>query len=976
MDKAKFSMKKFFSIHLNQIIVAGVTLVIFLASLGKVFRDFDYRIYDIELGMQKQIEENPLVLFVDIDDTSLNEIGTWPWTRNILADALIRMKELGARTAIFDIEYVSPSTKAVDERIMEITENSFAKGEASITGSVENFARRVSEGSVTKDNASGEANRLVGGIDDTIYGMFQEITDNLEKDNDDYFGRAIQFFGTASLTINIRDIKVDVSKADEDYAQERFLYSNVLDNNGYTKKSNIAVLGGEEDNNSIGFVPALHKIIRHAYSAGFTNVVIDHDGARRRLELMAEHNGKYIFQLAFSPLSRIIDVKQVKRNKNSIVLYGALLPGEKDRTDIRIPLDENGCMLVNWMHGNYTESFRHEPVVNLRMLDNLEHTIYSCLYEISEMDKSAWSAEDGEFLGYAKDIVQEYDDITLMKKNLLARCEGFTADGKAIGGGLSQEDYDRYFAARDTFFSDATSFLEAIAQTIDGIMNVSPVATLAQALTDYTDEFAAQKKLYTGSICLFGNSATGSTDMGVTPFAQRYANLGTHGNVINTILERDFITPLPEWIGILFAFLITFAVVTLTSKKSSARKNVFGIIYIIIPPALQVLLMVFGKIYIPLVAPALIVIVSFIALLGTNFMSTAKEKAFIQQKFGAYVAPEVVSEIIKNPSYANIGGESKELTALFSDVKTFSGFTECINNEEEAKGKSGAERLVAILNDYLGVLSDAIMEQKGTIDKYVGDEIVSFFGAPVANPNHAFDACVAGIRMLQAEKRYNEEHLDLLPINPRTGKPFILNSRVGMNTGDMVVGNMGTTKKLNFTVMGNNVNLASRLEGTNKAYGSWIMCSESTWTHANSGEKAGLLVARKLDGVKVVNVEKPVRIYSILGLKNEMDSKRLESAGIFNEGIDWYMKGSDEPGHRKNIDDLKKAYALFVDSYRCCAEDESSLEFISRCANYISFYDPSFASSISDSLPPAIRSRLSPMELPEVWDGVYTMATK
>ena len=129
--------------------------------------------------------------------------------------------------------------------------------------------------------------------------------------------------------------------------------------------------------------------------------------------------------------------------------------------------------------------------------------------------------------------------------------------------------------------------------------------------------------------------------------------------------------------------------------------------------------------------------------------------ALIKSKFGAYVAPEVVEQIIQNPKYAQVGGDNKELTALFSDVMKFSKFTEIVNNINGEE--RGAEQLVAALNNYLGALSDAIQSEQGTIDKYVGDEIVSFFGAPIDDPEHAYHSCAAAIKMREAEEKINKE---------------------------------------------------------------------------------------------------------------------------------------------------------------------------------------------------------------------------
>jgi hypothetical protein len=168
----------------------------------------------------------------------------------------------------------------------------------------------------------------------------------------------------------------------------------------------------------------------------------------------------------------------------------------------------------------------------------------------------------------------------------------------------------------------------------------------------------------------------------------------------------------------------------------------------------------------------------------------------------------------------------------------------------------------------------------------------------------------------------------------------------------MVVGNMGTTRKLNYTVMGNNVNLASRLEGTNKAYQSWIMCSESTWKEATATKHDDELIGRRFDCVQVVNVVQPVPIYNILGLRSELPPAQIEAAEIFNKGIEWYLKGSETPDLKKDPEDLKKAYQFFKQALDCFPDDRSSEVFMQRCMFFVQ------------------------NGLPERWDGVYTMTSK
>lgn len=965
--QAKKDKKNFFMHNLDVLILVVVTAIGLVFSIFHVFDSIDYRYYDAMLGGADEIRSDSNIVLIDIDDESLNEFGSWPWTRDILADILIRMREFGAYNAVFDIEYLSPSNMALNHEIGDITENVFTEGEEAISNSITSFADSVANRTVPLNRVRDASKNLVSDtVDPILYDMFSQISDGLYRDNDLYFAQAIQFFGNASLTINMRDISIKTSEEDKKYAETRFLFGNVVDNDRRIdmENSNTAVT----DNQKRDFTPALHKIISHASGAGFTNVVVDSDGSRRRVELLNFQNEKYVGQLAFAPLVRMLDVQFLDRTRHALTLYGAKIPGSGDRRNIKIPLDKNGRMIINWLHQTYANSFKHAPVFNFNYVNMEEKQILSDLNALLNADVSAledWVAEifDSEIRGYVRDVLHEYQAAEAIRASMLEKCKGFDIEGNAIGGGLTDEDYDNYYAVRNAFFDDVEALT---AELIDAFGAAIPeIAQLQTSITVYREDFAAMKEVLQDAFCIIGNSATGSTDMGTMPFQSRYPNMGTHANVINTILHEDFITEINEMWVILAVFVFAFIVIVLSRRGSHAVRNIFGFLYVVIPIAAIVAMFVLWQFYTPIMVSLFIVVMTYLGQVALNFASTNADKNTLRRGFDAYVAPEVVSQIVKNPGLLGLGGMNKRMTALFSDVQKFSAFTEQIN---KAEGEShGAVRLVEILNGYLGVLSDAIMDCRGTIDKYVGDEIVAFFGAPIDNPNNAFDSCVAGIRMKQAEDRYNEEHLEDLPLHPVTGEPFLLKSRVGCNTGDMVVGNMGTEKKLNYTIMGNNVNLASRLEGTNKEYDSWIIASESTWLEANSGENVGKIVARQLDCVKVINVEKPVQIYSIVGMRNELTKEEIEAADIFNQGMEWYLKGRETPTAPKDLNDFKRAIEYFERAYKCLEPRRQAIkDFISpekkmamRCQNYL-----------KNGLP------LGKDGKPLPWDGVFTMATK
>ncbi len=986
--KAVFARYADFSVP----VIVGVLAV--AAAIFGLFTNVEYRLYDFLLGKGRDIKEDQNIMLVDVDDISVDDVGVWPWGRDIVADILLRMKEFGAFNVVFDIEYLQKSGESIPPEAQRIMASAIETARVDISGLVSQFAAAASSGMYSPAELEGLSSSLMTDYIEPSLDGIETASSSMARDNDAYFAQALQFFGNTYLTINtgmqneldsMEKIEASASMNSEyrivmdsrNVAVQRFLYSHIVDPLGLVEKGN--VLEQDEQLSYRGFYPARNLFLRSAVGAGFTNVIVDRDGTRRRIELLhhLDPNKKflwkkegdayvpyqvpdnlYVGQLAFSPLLSYLDVKSVERKFASIVLHDALLPGHAERKDIRIPLDSKGAMLINWIKSDYISSFRkHVSAAAVYELDKSEERIIQNLSNITKYRITDADGYDMAYFTEAGDILADYETIRQMRDYMLSLCKGYDENGNAIDGGIAPSMYDDYFAARRAFYERMSQYIDGDygKQAREAFESIGESAIAEEVLSffkglsidketfySYYDSLSEQFK---NSFCFIGNTATSSTDLGVTPFVRRYANLGTHANVVNTIVQEDFVTPLPWWCGLAFSFFCVILILTFTHSKGNAAKNFYGLLYVLVPTAVIAALMILFKIYVEIFVPVLFLLFTYILELAVNFVAVSRERNTLSRGFSAYVAPEVVKQIVKDPSRLGLGGANKHITALFSDVKTFSGFTELINNEE---GESnGAVRLVAILNEYLGALSDAIMDNKGTIDKYVGDEIVSFFGAPIDDPLNAYNACVAGIRMKQAEEIYNKEHFD-----NRHDIPMRLQSRVGINTGDMVVGNMGTEQKLNYTVMGNNVNLASRLEGTNKAYSSWIMCSESTWKAADAGETKGLLVARNFDCVQVINVKKPVQIYNILGLRSELSPAQIEAADIFNEGMKWYLKGSENPEEKKDIEDLRKALEFFKQADLCYEADESSRVFIERCEDFL------------------ING------LPDVWDGVYVMKSK
>jgi class 3 adenylate cyclase/CHASE2 domain-containing sensor protein len=306
------------------------------------------------------------------------------------------------------------------------------------------------------------------------------------------------------------------------------------------------------------------------------------------------------------------------------------------------------------------------------------------------------------------------------------------------------------------------------------------------------------------------------------------------------------------------------------------------------------------------------------AFFSYRFWVVDREKREVRGAFSRYLSPDVVDEVLQNPDMLSLGGSRREMTAFFSDLAGFTSISEALSPED----------LVHLLNRYLSLMTDIILRHGGTLDKFEGDAIMAFWGAPLPRNDHALKACLAALEQQEVMNRFRREVVD-------EGLPE-LHVRMGVNTGPMIVGNMGSEERFDYTIMGDAVNLASRLEGANKAYDTYIMISESTYAQVRDHVEV-----RELDLLRVKGKNEPIRVYELMAANGGLDDKRTKIRDAYVEGLELYRAQDFEAA----IKAFKAALALDPD-------DGPSKVYVQRCRDYIN--DP----------PPA------------GWDGVYTLKTK
>ncbi len=314
------------------------------------------------------------------------------------------------------------------------------------------------------------------------------------------------------------------------------------------------------------------------------------------------------------------------------------------------------------------------------------------------------------------------------------------------------------------------------------------------------------------------------------------------GYAIGTMLNRDFITTAPVWLNVLYVVLFTLLVGFLVSRGIRTMIAAF-VISIAVPFAVGFALFQFNfeiLTMVPVVTALLVLIAGEIYILLTE----EKEKRFIKSTFSKYVNPDLVNILIQNPDMIQLGGQDVDATILFSDIRGFTTLSEGMTPNE----------LISFLNIYLSRMTDIVMETQGTLDKYIGDAVVAFWGTPMKLPNHALNGCRAAVRMMQELRKFNEE------MAAQGKKP--INIGVGLNSGSITVGNIGSDKKKNYTAIGENTQLAEDLQDENKVYGTNVIISEMTYNLVKDQ-----VVVRELDTISVKGHDKPVRIYELLDVK-------------------------------------------------------------------------------------------------------------
>ncbi len=411
-----------------------------------------------------------------------------------------------------------------------------------------------------------------------------------------------------------------------------------------------------------------------------------------------------------------------------------------------------------------------------------------------------------------------------------------------------------------------------------------------------------KKNFFKDKVVFIGLTAAGLFDLKPMPVSSTTPGLFIHATAFENIMNKNSITTAPAVYIFIFILFISYLIPYIVLKQHSLKINILAFIILLLTIVLLGIFLFRISIYLQLTPMFVSLVFTSITSSLYSYAVEGRERSFIKRTFTQYMDSRIVDYLLKNPEYIKPGGQKKTVTVFFADIADFTTISESLSPEKTA----------FMLHQVLDCLSKVIIEHYGIVDKYIGDCIMAFWGAPVQTPEDETNACNTAIKCIEKLKEINKE----LTAKGIQG----IKIRIGIHTGDAIVGNIGSDRLFNYTVVGDTVNIASRLESVNKYFKTSIIVSEDTMSKISDN-----FIARELGLITVKGKTKPIRIFELIGKKNTISDKQEILLQKYNSGFKLY--------NEKKWFEARDVFSSILKDF---PEDEPSKFYMKKCEDFIS----------------------------------------
>jgi adenylate cyclase len=840
----------------------AVTLLCALLALSGIVSAAGGRLHDFLLLLKPGPVPAPEILMVDVDEQAATAAGPWPWTRDVLAEGLVVLKEMDAAYAVLDLPLGQKSAPVLDpsslrRALPDALEREFAQMEENI----QSLFDAIRRGSVRPQDSPRYVSDLIGLVALAKIRLLGAAT-GIERDDDVILGRAGDFFGRTFVPLELLP--------GVDSAVDNELMGQTL------KRLSLAVLvpGADPSMRASGIRPPVLPVLRAAHGGGFTGLLPDSDGVRRRATLTAEYAGAHFGQIAFSALLDLLGDPAVELGARRVVLHIAARPGAEART-LTIPLTDSGQALIDWPKAAVGDGFRHLSWAELIRYGRLEDDL---LGSLKDMDARGYLS----YLRSDTGLLDAYDAAARLKEEMLRA-------GESANAGVWRSARARFFSLADQFLNgDAEARIIADADRTLGSEALSEAEKLGLrrdrdkvpgdfsharlVFAELEQERSTLQGSLRGAFCIVSLAISMTPpSAGRTPFGAVVTDASASAALVSTILSGRFPREVPLRYSLILAALLSVLATAAVYRMRPFAALLCGLGLACAGFAfLSALFVLFGDFMDPIFpAGSAALTCAVLAILAIS--RSRREARALRGAFSGRLSAESLDTLLASPERRAPAGEKRDVTVLSATVKGLPAVATLSEPRE----------LVHLLTTYHAGVREAIFSLEGMVGRAGGDAFAVYFGAPLVSSDHARRACLAALRVKAVEKELN------IVASPP------LATRIGIDTGECIVGELGAAGAPGYSVVGATTDLAARLEALNARFGTSILISEAVRDAAGAD-----FLLRSLDRVRFAGTDARFRAYELIAEKGVADDTTIESIEIFNEGLarfeqkEWHEAGA------------------------------------------------------------------------------------
>jgi class 3 adenylate cyclase len=781
--------------------VAGAILAGWMGENVKFFRNIEFTSYDLRVEASPSNPPDERIVHLNIDDTSVrpDELGRWPWHRDVHARLVEGLTALGVEQIIFDVEFLEPERPYLDpENVADVeTAAQMMVGGGNDSGLLKVVRQNIQAARDALDEEDiDQADLILMQLREDLP-LFEKKLNILFGDllifPDREFATAIERSGKVVLPLNLGRVE-EIHKASEKISDSSFeavgLHTLAIDRKNLT--------------------PPLPVLSEGALFFGSVDLPqADSDRINRRSSVVHRHLGRIYSQLG------VISALNLIGGTWKLELQGdQLLFSNDEGKQISVPIDEHGMTQLDWVQGDVGELFPQFPYRQVYRPIEAAYRIKKVFHKLKALSGMMNITE----LSWPGTTLRNYLKPEMWEKQR-AFVTRFGAILKDVAGFAHMKDAKEW----------ALSYL-------GDFDHLDTIRT--QGMASLGDQFK-------GKVVLVGSTETASTDLKATSTHEDLPGVFFHSTLLNMFLQNRFVHPVSLLQSIAITVLLSFLVILVATFGRPGVAE--AVAFLLIGGYITATFMLFSsdRMVLPVVVPVLAMLIPYLFISGYQLIVENREKRVVRNMFQHYLSPELVDRLIQNPGQAALGGARRYVTVFFSDVHGFTHFVE---------GNS-PERVVRILNEYMEIVTQVIIENGGYLDKYLGDGIMAIFGAFDDDPEKAaLGACRTAVITQARLEKFCEEHKDL----PNA----LQETRIGIASGNSVVGNVGSDQLWDYTAIGDSVNVAARLQTLNKKTNTLILIEEETAKLVGNEFKVNPLGPHSVEGrdhsVQIFEISEPV----------------------------------------------------------------------------------------------------------------------